>query len=41
MHHAERPGGTVAAAQEWTTHGPLSVATPDFRGTAGTGKDGS
>ena len=26
MHHAERPGGPVAAAQKCATHGPLSVA---------------
>ena len=25
MHHAERPGGPVAAAQKCATHSPLSV----------------
>ena len=27
MHHAEGPGGPVAAAQNCATDGPLSVAT--------------
>ena len=27
MHHAERSGGPVAAAQKCATDGPLSVAT--------------
>ena len=27
MHHAERSGGSVAAAQNWATHGPLTLAS--------------
>ncbi len=34
MHHARRPGGPVAAAQNCATHGPLSVATRGRRCTA-------
>ena len=34
MHHAERSGGPVAAAQNCATHGPLSVATRGRRCTA-------
>ena len=34
MSHAERPGGSVAAAQNCATHGSLVVATRDRRCTA-------
>ena len=34
MHHARRPGGPVAAAQNCATHGPLSDATRGRRCTA-------
>ena len=34
MHHAERPGGAVAAAQKCATYGPLSVVSRGRRCTA-------
>ena len=34
MHHARRPGGPVAAAQNCATHGPLLVMARGRRCTA-------